>query len=118
MRFFVAQSSFNLTECAMHVRSETVALSWPFSALTPAILHIVQFMQRLTTTHVRRWHTHRRGSRAFVPKPALSEVERGAFKSFPVQDDRHFLVVARYVERNALRASPFDKLRAGSGRAG
>lgn len=26
------------------------------------------------------------------------------FKSFPVQTDEHFLTVARYVERNALRA--------------
>ena len=29
---------------------------------------------------------------------------QGRFKSFPVQDDEHFLTVARYVERNALQA--------------
>ena len=29
---------------------------------------------------------------------------RGRFKSFPIQDDDHFLLVCRYVERNALRA--------------
>ena len=28
---------------------------------------------------------------------------QGRFKSFPVQTDKHFLTVARYVERNALR---------------
>ena len=28
----------------------------------------------------------------------------GRFKSFPVQDDEPFLLVCRYVERNALRA--------------
>lgn len=31
-------------------------------------------------------------------------VYQGRFKSFPVQTDAHFLTVARYVERNALRA--------------
>lgn len=29
---------------------------------------------------------------------------QGRFKSFPVQTDEHFLTVARYIERNALRA--------------
>jgi len=31
-------------------------------------------------------------------------VSQGRFKSFPIQDDEHFLTVCRYVERNALRA--------------
>jgi putative transposase len=31
-------------------------------------------------------------------------VYQGRYQSFPVQDDGHFLAVARYVERNALRA--------------
>ena len=31
-------------------------------------------------------------------------VYQGRFKSFPVQDDDHFHVLCRYVERNALRA--------------
>lgn len=29
---------------------------------------------------------------------------QGRFKSFPVQTDDHFMMVARYVERNAVRA--------------
>ena len=29
---------------------------------------------------------------------------QGRFKSFPIQDDDHFLTVCRYVERSALRA--------------
>jgi len=32
-------------------------------------------------------------------------VYQGRFKSFPIQDDDHLLVVARYIERNALRAN-------------
>ena len=31
-------------------------------------------------------------------------VYQGTYKSFPVQRDEHFLVLCRYVERNALRA--------------
>lgn len=61
-----------------------------------------RFMQRLTTTHVRRWQAHRHGE-------GLGHVYQGPFKSFPVQDDRHFLLVARYVERNALRAGLADR---------
>ena len=30
---------------------------------------------------------------------------KAAFKSFPVQDDEHFLTVCRYVERNPLKAN-------------
>jgi putative transposase len=58
---------------------------------------LAAFMQWLTVTHMRRWHAHR-GSRGEGP------VYQGRFKSFPVQDDPHFLVVARYVERNPVRA--------------
>lgn len=58
---------------------------------------LAMFMQWLTVTHMRRWHA-RRGSAGEGP------VYQGRFKSFPVQDDRHFLIVARYVERNAMRA--------------
>ena len=54
-------------------------------------------MQRLTTTHVRRWHTHRHTE-------GRGHIYQGVYKSFPVQDDRHFLQVARSVERNALPA--------------
>ncbi len=32
------------------------------------------------------------------------------YKSFPIQDDEHFFVVCRYVERNALRAELVDRV--------
>jgi putative transposase len=47
---------------------------------------------------VRRWHAHRHTAGSTGP------VYQGRFKSFPVQDDDHFLTVCRYVERNPLRA--------------
>lgn len=56
-----------------------------------------RFMQWLTVTHVRRWHAHRNSG-------GTGHLYQGRFKSFPIQDDPHFLTVCRYVERNALRA--------------
>lgn len=48
-------------------------------------------------THVRRHHAHyhTRGG---------GHLYQGRFKSFPIEADRHFLQVCRYVESNALRA--------------
>jgi len=54
-------------------------------------------MRWITVTHTQRWHAHRQ---SFGSGP----VYQGRFKSFPVQTDEHFLTVARYVERNAVRA--------------
>ncbi len=48
-------------------------------------------------THVRRHHAH-------YQTTGGGHLYQGRFKSFPVQDDRHFLVLCRYVEANALRA--------------
>jgi len=44
-----------------------------------------------------RWHAHHHTA-------GTGPVYQGRFKSFPVQTEAHFLTVARYVERNALRA--------------
>jgi putative transposase len=57
-----------------------------------------EFMRWLTVTHAQRWHAHRRTA-------GTGHLYQGRFKSFPVEgDERHFLAVCRYVERNALRA--------------
>ncbi len=57
-----------------------------------------RFMGWLTLTQTQRWHAHRRST-------GHGHVYQGRFKSFPIQDDEHFLTVCRYVERNALRAN-------------
>ncbi len=62
-----------------------------------------RFMQRLTTTHVRRWHLHRHSV-------GTGHLYQGTYKSFPVQKDEHLLAVCRYVERNPLRVAPENKL--------
>ena len=49
-------------------------------------------------THVRRYHAQRRST-------GHGHVYQGIYKSFPVQDDAHFLKVARHVEHSALGAN-------------
>jgi len=57
-----------------------------------------RWMQWLTVTHTHRWHGHH-GTAGTGP------VYEGRFGSFPVEVDEHFLTVARYMERNPLRAN-------------
>lgn len=61
-----------------------------------------RLMRWLTMTHTQRWHAHRRTA-------GTGHLYQGRFKSFPIQDDGHFLTVCRYVERNALRAGLTDR---------
>ena len=56
-----------------------------------------EFMRWLTVTHTQRWHAHHHSA-------GTGPIYQGRFKSFPVQSDSHFLGVARYIERNAMRA--------------
>jgi putative transposase len=63
---------------------------------------LAAFRQRLTITHVRRWQENRHSV-------GLGRVYQGRYKSFPVAEDEYFSAVARYVERNALRANLFSR---------
>ena len=60
------------------------------------------FLRWVSLTHTMRYHAHYRTG-------GEGHVYQGRFKSFPVQDDEHFFVVCRYVERNALRAELVDR---------
>lgn len=55
------------------------------------------FLRWVSLTHTMRLHAHYKTG-------GQGHIYQGRFKSFPVQDDGHFLLVCRYVERNALRA--------------
>jgi putative transposase len=64
--------------------------------LAPAIDQALSpFMQWWLTSHVRRHHRHYGTS---------GHVWQGRFKSFPIQQDEHLLMVLRYVLRNPVRA--------------
>jgi putative transposase len=54
-------------------------------------------MRWVTLTHAQRYHV----SHATV---GMGHLYQGRYKSFPVQDDRHYLTVLRYIEANPLRA--------------
>lgn len=56
-----------------------------------------RFMGWLGVTHVRRHHAHYRTRGG-------GHLYQGRFKSFPIQEESHFLTVCRYVEANAVRA--------------
>jgi putative transposase len=61
-----------------------------------------RFTGWLTLTHTQRWHAHRHST-------GSGHVYQGRFKSFPVQDDEHFLTVCRYVERIPVRANLVER---------
>jgi putative transposase len=58
---------------------------------------LTAYLRWLSHTHAMRWHV----SHGTVGRGHLYQ---GRFKSFPLQEDEHFLTVCRYVERNALTA--------------
>lgn len=79
-----------LAYCAMHTHFHLVV--WPEHDG-----ELASFMLWLTGTHARRWH-QRHGT------SGTGAVYQGRYKAIPVETDRHFLTVCRYVERNPLRA--------------
>ena len=56
------------------------------------------FLCWVTMTHTQRYHAH-------YHTTGYGHVYQGRYKSFPVQDDAHFHLLCRYVERNALTAN-------------
>ena len=60
-----------------------------------------RFGQWLGLTHTQRYNAH-------YQTTGEGHLYQGRYKSFPVQDDDHFLLVCRYVERNALTAGLCD----------
>ncbi len=64
-----------------------------------------EVLRWMTVTHTQRWH-------AYHHTAGTGPVYQGRFKSFPVQTDIHFLTVARYVERNALRGKLVNRAEA------
>lgn len=60
------------------------------------------FMQWVTLTHTQRYH-------AKTGTIGYGHIYQGRYKSFPVQQDNHYLTLIRYVERNAKRAAFVEK---------
>jgi putative transposase len=66
-------------------------------------LQLSRFMHWLTGTHTQRWHAAHRTA-------GTGPLYQGRFKAIPIQSDDHFLTVARYVERNPVRAGLVERV--------
>ena len=109
---FLKDDDFSAFEQAMDHALHDVPIGLLAYCLMPNHWHLLlapssdgdlgRFMQRLTITHTRRWKEH-------YHEVGHGHLYQGRFKSFPVQDDAHFLTVARYVERNPLRAKLVER---------
>ena len=75
---------------------------WHFVVWPKQDGELSQFFRWLAHTHAMRW----RVSHETVGDGHLYQ---GRFKSFPVQDDEHFLTLCRYVERNPLAAGAVQR---------
>jgi putative transposase len=80
-----------LAWCAMRTH-------WHFVAWPREEGEVTAYFRWLAHTHAMRWHVaHNTVGRGHL--------YQGRFKSFPVEEDKHFLTVCRYVEGNALTAN-------------
>ncbi len=70
---------------------------WHFSVVPTEEDQVSRFFQRSAGTHAKRL-------RARSKTIGDGHVYQDRFKSFPVEEDDHFLALCRYIERNALRA--------------
>jgi putative transposase len=103
---FLEDGDYNALEKVMAQTMKPVPMRVLGYCLIPSRWHLVlgplhdcelgRFMQRLTTTHVRRWHLYRK-------TVGSGHLYQGIYKSFPIQDDNHLLTVLRYVEGNPVR---------------
>ena len=59
------------------------------------------YMRWVTLTHTQRFH-------ASHGTAGIGHLYQGRYKSFPIQDDGHYLTVLRYIEANPLRAKIAD----------
>jgi len=112
MKLFEKESDFLAFEKVVEEtweRTETRILSycvmpthWHFLIWPREDGELSEVMRWLTVTHTQRWHAH-------FHTAGTGPVYQGRFKSFPVESDEHLLTVARYVERNALRAELVER---------
>jgi putative transposase len=71
---------------------------WHFVVRPKTKNQVTDFFRWLTNTHTMRWHAHHHTE-------GTGHLYQGRFKTFPIEEDDHLLMVMRYVERNALRAN-------------
>lgn len=111
-RIFRKAGDFSAFEAVLEEALQHVPMRLLSYCLMPNHWHLVvwpredgdlsDYLRWLTVTHTKRWHSHHHS----IGTGALYQ---GRFKSFPVEQDEHFLTVCRYVERNPLRAGLVER---------
>jgi len=107
LEIFNKDKDFEAFEKILGEANKKYSMGIPVYCLMPNHWHFIlcpekdgdlnKFMQWLTLTHTQRWHTH-------YHSIGYGHLYQGRYKSFLIQKDEHFLQVASYIERNALRA--------------
>ena len=93
-----AKEKFNMRVLAYSIMPN----HWHFVVYPRKDGDLSSFMNWLTLTHTQRWHVRKKTT-------GQGHLYQGRYKSFLCQDDNHFIALARYVERNALRANLIEK---------
>lgn len=75
---------------------------WHFVLYPKENQDLALFMRWITLTHTQRWLVHRN-------MVGYGHLYQGRYKSFPVQNDNHFLQLCKYVESNASRSKLLEK---------
>jgi putative transposase len=106
-RLFDDESDYDAFISLMEQARQRIGMRVLAYCLMPNHFHLVlwpetddalgDYMHWLTTTHSQRRHGK-------LKTTGTGPIYQGRFKSFPVEQDDHFFCVARYTERNALRA--------------
>jgi len=109
---FKTPSDYLMFERILQAAYEQGRLRIAAYCLMPTHWHLVLWPRRdgelsdvlrwMTVTHTQRWHVRHKTT-------GTGPVYQGRFRSFPIQTDDHFLTVAGYVERNALRAQLVER---------
>ncbi|MFZ1987609.1 MAG: transposase [Minisyncoccia bacterium] len=108
VQIFDTDEDYKLFEDILEEAAETYGMRILAYCLMPNHWHLVlyphkdgdlqKFMSLITNTHTRRWHT---------AKETIGQghLYQGRYKSFLCEKNNHFLILVRYVERNAKKAN-------------
>lgn len=104
---FGGDDDYRMFEVLLRAATEKFGMRLLDFALMPNHFHLItwpeqdlqlsRFMKWLTGTQTQQWHAAHRTT-------GTGPLYQGRFKAIPVQSDHHFWTVARYVQRNPVRA--------------
>ncbi|OGG72051.1 hypothetical protein A3H77_01450 [Candidatus Kaiserbacteria bacterium RIFCSPLOWO2_02_FULL_56_11] len=107
-QIFYSDSDYQVFESILEEGTELHGMRVLAYCLMPNHWHLVlypkkdgdlaKFMGWITNTHTRRWHT-------VTSTIGEGHLYQGRYKSFICEENRYFLTLVRYVERNAKKAN-------------